>query len=242
MWRHRPKANSSIGDGKCCRVEAVVDYCDGTRPAKAVERLRDSMKVCANGDVMPEKLSPNLPFGNRITLTVIALVFLSILVILPLAGVWGAHTPLRLSVNQEGRDCGQSGSPIYYTQFMVSNDAPWTQIVPIPSRDLVSNNFVVNQIAFTDSQPDQSGTPLTVSLALSPSPTVATWTITASPYFAPRWNPIVLPGETTAVLYVGWVCDSTTNLGVHRVQVTISGTYQGSPVDLTTEFSYKAVP
>lgn len=165
------------------------------------------------------------------------------LTILPLAAVWGADPPVRASINQEGRDCSQSGSPPFYTQFMVENRAPWTQIVPIPSRDLVANNFVVTSISFADSQPDQSQGPVTVSYTLTVGGGVATWVVTASTgWTSPRWNPIVLPGETTAVLYLGWVCDSTANLGMHRVQVTISGTFQGQPLDLKTEYTYRVTP
>lgn len=187
---------------------------------------------------------------NFIAVAVAFLVFPSLVAL----QAFGDPTPLRVTVFQDSHQCSQSGSPLLHVAIYVVNNAAWAVTVGGgPSRNLVPNNLVVSSFDLVETT--ASGSPIStgtfpVSYTLTyPIPHVspATWTSTTpvSPDAvgrADRWNPIVLPGETVAINYFAYVCDPSILLGVHKFQVIVHGTFQGSPVSISTIFSFLVVP
>ncbi len=87
-----------------------------------------------------------------------------------------------------------------------------------------------------------SGIPRTESIthSITFEPPTVTRTITAT--FAPwtgRWSPIVLPGETVAVYYGGWIVGCEEEAGVYEWIFTVHAKFQGSPIVLTESGKFK---
>jgi hypothetical protein len=113
------------------------------------------------------------------------------------------------------------------------------------ARDTLHNTFVVSSVdetVFVDGE--QYGAVTTWTPPPFPTPAAFTgyaarWTETVQcPSTGPPCNevrsPAVLPGEKTAVLFLGWGHGPGEPNGKYVFEYTVHGTLNGSPVDVTT--------
>jgi hypothetical protein len=158
--------------------------------------------------------------------------------------------PLTMISVANSTGCSESAVTGPKIAIYVSNWSPWP--FSTQSRDSVANSFYVSEIDVNDYYkgtiiPGYAWVISGMSASLNWSPgNPAIWTYTSS-FHPDRLNPIVLPGETTVVLYYGWNCaqllyGGTLYPGVHHVQVVMTGTYQGHTVTLQSWYTYTETP
>jgi len=153
---------------------------------------------------------------------------------------------LRAFLVESSTTCtNQSDSIIPFTVH-AENKAEWptfsSTVFPLGSRDTVPKTFVISGAGLSDVP---EGTPPSftsyfVSFTKTPSAPVGgigvTWTNSwafTSNARPDRWNPFVLPGETDVVWYYGIACLGA-QPGAYQDIVTLTGTFNGESVTLTT--------
>ena len=106
----------------------------------------------------------------------------------------------------------------------------------------VSNH--IRPLPFTMWGPPRSGMAgallverIDVQLIVNGKPYSAT---TVTPDMLPdRWDRCVLPGETVAVFYFGWIATSNEPTGNYRIEFTVHGLVQGREVDIPAQADFQ---
>lgn len=166
-----------------------------------------------------------------------ALTILIILMIaVPLAT--SVRLPVKTSVFVVGKSLQGPGDSAYVFVY-VTNNAPFGTMRFRGVREDLGNVLTIERIdtdvTVNNAEYFSFTQPVTTSITFAPPYDSVTRTITStpSPPYAGRWSPVVLPGETVAVYYVGWAVGCADPAGVYKWTFNVHATFQGSPIVLT---------
>jgi hypothetical protein len=141
---------------------------------------------------------------------------------------------------QDGSNCTPTNTVWHFIHVMNGNQL--TNLNGGTSRATVPNAFVVSSV---DWSIFVNGVEWLVPDPFTPPPNAffrsysGHWpsTVTCAPGVPPPCgvvgNPAVVPGENTAVVYVGWAHGDGEPNGTYVFRYTVHGTLNGDPVDLT---------